>query len=132
MTVKIIIDTSAIIALINKEKGFEIAEKHISEAAISSVNFSEVITVVNRELFTTKEERQEGLKLIKDMLINIVEFDEEQAIIAANFNSEAKKYGLSLGDRACLALAKHKKLPALTADKTWEKLNLGVKIKLIR
>jgi ribonuclease VapC len=129
---KIVVDTSAVIALINREEGFEVVEKYIGNAVISSVNFSEVITVMNRELFKTEEERAEGLKLIKNTFSHIVEFDTEQAIIAASFDSTTKKYGLSLGDRACLALAKHQKLPALTADKVWKELDLGIKVKLIR
>lgn len=132
MTDKIVIDTSAVIALINREEGFEVVEKYIGNAVISSVNFSEVITVMNRELFKTEEERAEGLKLIKNTFSHIVEFDTEQAIIAASLDSITKKYGLSLGDRACLALAKHQKLPVLTADKIWSDLGLGIKIKLIR
>lgn len=129
---KIVIDTSAVIALINREEGFEVVEKYIGNAVISSVNFSEVITVMNRELFKTEEERAEGLKLIKNTFSHIVEFDIEQAIIAASFDSTTKKHGLSLGDRACLALAKHQKLVALTADKVWKELDLGIKVKLIR
>lgn len=129
---KIVIDTSAVIALINKEEGFEVVEKHLGNAIISSVNFSEVITVVNRELFNTENERAEGLKLIKNTFSHIVEFDVEQAITAASLDSITKKYGLSLGDRACLALAKGQKLPVLTADKVWKELEIGVKVQLIR
>ena len=40
--------------------------------------------------------------------------------------------GLSLGDRACIATAKHVGLPAVTADKVWAKLDLGVEVRLIR
>ena len=129
---KIVIDTSAVIALINKEEGFEVVEKHLGNAIISSVNFSEVITVVNRELFKTENERAEGLKLIKNTFSHIVEFDAEQAITAASLDSITKKYGLSLGDRACLALAKSQKLPVLTADKVWKELEIGIKVQLIR
>lgn len=129
---KIVIDTSAVIALINKEEGFEVVEKHLGNAIISSVNFSEVITVVNRELFKTENERAEGLKLIKNTLSHIVEFDIEQAITAALLDSITKKHGLSLGDRACLALAKNQKLPVLTADKAWKEIEIGVRVQLIR
>jgi len=132
MTNKIILDASCVIALINKEKGHEIVEKHLEKAIISTVNFAEVITVVNRELFKTETEREEGLNLISETLPEVIDFNYEQAIICAGLDSITKKYGLSLGDRACLALAKYKNLPVLTADKSWEKLKLGVKIKLIR
>lgn len=129
---KIVIDTSAVIALINREEGFEIVEKYVGNTVISSVNFSEVITVMNRELFKTEEEMAEGLKLIRNTFSHIIDFDVEQAIIAASLDSITKKYGLSFGDRACLALAKHHKLPTLTADKVWKGLDLDIKVKLIR
>ena len=132
MTTKIVLDASSVIALINREKGCEIVEKYLEEAIISTVNFAEVISVVNRELFKSEADRIEGLKLITDTLPQIIDFDINQAIISGELDSITKKYGLSLGDRACLALAKYKNIPALTADKTWSKLNLGIKIKLIR
>ena len=132
MTDKIVIDTSVVIALINREEGFEVVEKHIGNAIISSVNFSEVITVANRELFETEEERAEGLKLIRNTFSHIIEFDAEQAIIAASLDPLTKKYGLSLGDRACLALAQQQTLPVLTADRVWKEVGLGTKIQLIR
>ena len=131
MTTKIVLDASSVIALINREKGCEIVEKYLEEAIISTVNFAEVISVVNRELFKSEADRIEGLKLITDTLPQIIDFDVNQAIISGELDSITKKYGLSLGDRACLALAKYKNIPVLTADKTWSKLNLGIKIKLI-
>ena len=132
MTTKIVLDASSVIALINREKGCEIVEKYLEDSIISTVNFAEVIAVVNRELFKTEADRIEGLKLITDTLPQIIDFDINQAIISAEFDSITKKYGLSLGDIACLALAKYKNIPVLTADKAWSKLNLGIKIKLIR
>jgi PIN domain nuclease of toxin-antitoxin system len=132
MTTKIVLDASSVIALINREKGCEIVEKYLEDSIISTVNFAEVIAVVNRELFKTEADQIEGLKLITDTLPQIIDFDVNQAIISGEFDSITKKYGLSLGDRACLALAKYKNIPVLTADKAWSKLNLGIKIKLIR
>jgi PIN domain nuclease of toxin-antitoxin system len=129
---KVVVDTSAVLALINREEGFEIVEKYLGNTVISSVNFSEVITVVNRELFKTEKERAEGLKLIRNTFSHIVEFDDEQAVVAASFDSITKKHGLSLGDRACLALGKTQKLTVLTADKVWKDFGLDVKVKLIR
>jgi PIN domain nuclease of toxin-antitoxin system len=132
MITQIVLDASSVIALINREKGCEIVEKYLDEAIISTVNFAEVIAVVNRELFKTEADRAEGLKLITDTLPQIIDFDVNQAIMSASFDAITRKYGLSLGDRACLALAKYKNIPVLTADKAWSKLNLGIKIKLIR
>ena len=126
---KIVVDTSAIIALINREKGAEIVEKHLDSSIISSVNFSELLTVLQREVF---KDSREFFELIKSAFLHIENFDSKQAEIAASLDKITKDYGLSLGDRACLALAKSKNLPVLTADKAWKSLEIGVKIQLIR
>ena len=125
---KIIFDSSAILALLKMEKGYEIVAERLDDAIISSVNFSEVVTVLARNGFG----QEEVIKSLKDTFLHIEDFDTEQAIIAASFDKLTKAHGLSLGDRACLALAKHKNLPTLTADKVWKELKLGVKIQLIR
>jgi PIN domain nuclease of toxin-antitoxin system len=129
---KIVIDASAVIALLNQENGYEIVEKNLSNAIISSVNFSEVITVASRNIFEDETVLEEGIKLLKNTFTHIVDFDEDQACIAAILDKSTKEYGLSLGDRACLALAKDKNLPVLTADKVWKKLKVGVEVQLIR
>ncbi len=125
---KIIFDSSAILALLKMEKGYEKVAERLDDAIVSSVNFSEVITVLARKGFG----QEEVIKSLKDTFLYIVDFDVEQAIIAANLDKITKTHGLSLGDRACLALAKDKNLPVLTADKVWKELKLGVKVQLIR
>jgi ribonuclease VapC len=125
---KIVIDASAILALLKMEEGHEKVAEKLDDAIISSVNFSEVITVIARNGFGTEE----VIKSLKNTFLHIVEFDTEQAIIAATLDKTTKKQGLSLGDRACLALAKHKNLPVLTSDKIWKKLDLGVEVQIIR
>ncbi len=125
---KIVIDASAILALLQMEKGHEKVAERLDDAVISSVNFSEVITVLARNGFGT----QEVVKSLQNTFLHIVEFDARQAIVAASFDKVTKKHGLSLGDRACLALAKCKGLPVLTADRAWEKVDLGVKVRVVR
>ena len=125
---KIVVDASAILALINSERGKEEVEKILSDAIVSSVNFSEVITVTNRNGF--KEE--EIVNLLKNIFPNIIDFNYEQACIAASFDRDTKALGLSLGDRSCLALAKYKDCSVLTADRSWKELQIGVDIRLIR
>lgn len=125
---KIVIDASAILALLKMEEGHEIVAEKLDDAIVSSVNFSEVITVIARNGFGTAD----VIKSLKNTFLHIVEFDTEQAIIAATLDKTTKKHGLSLGDRACLALAKQKNLPVLTSDKVWKGLDLGVEVQLIR
>lgn len=64
--------------------------------------------------------------------LSFFSFDKQQARIAGNLWKQTKELGLSLGDRACLALAQHLELPVLTADKIWQQLDIGVSIQLIR
>lgn len=65
-------------------------------------------------------------------LLNIEPFSESQAETAARLWLETRKYGLSLADRACLALALEKSLPVLTADRAWQQLQLEVDIRVVR
>ena len=125
---KIVFDASAILALLKMESGHEIVAKNLEQAVVSSVNFCEVVSFLSKK--TQKQE--EMIKFLTDTFDCVEDFNIEQAIIAGSFISTTKDYGLSLGDRACLALAKYKNIPVLTADKAWSKLNLGIKIKLIR
>lgn len=125
---KIVIDASAILALINNEKGQNVVEKVLNNAIVSSVNISEVITIANRNGINETE----IIKLLKDIFPHIIDFNYEQACIAAALDKITKKYGLSLGDRACLALAKYKNCPVLTANKIWKKLDIAIDVRLVR
>ena len=62
----------------------------------------------------------------------IAEFDAEQARLAGELLLRTRSLGLSLGDRACLALAMVLKAPVYTADRIWKGLKLGVPIHVIR
>ena len=124
---KYVLDASALLALINKEPGFEQIEKLLPESCISSVNFSEVASVMVRLGVPVKD-----LKSVLQGLLDIIDFSEEQAFTAAEFLIQTKSKGLSLGDRACLALGHHLKLPVFTADRVWKGLEIGVKIHVIR
>ena len=131
MSNKIVFDASAIIALLELEEGWAIASENLNNAIVSTINLSEVMTVMNRKT-NGKDVAGEAFKLLRNTFPHIVDFNEEQAFIASSLDSVTKQYGLSLGDRACLALAKYKNLPVLTADKTWKQIESGVEIRLIR
>ena len=70
-----------------------------------------------------------GLRTINQVVVPFLAADAE---LAADFWSPARGLGLSLGDRACLALASRLDRPALTADRLWLELDLGVEIQAIR
>lgn len=71
-------------------------------------------------------------EVVEETINKIVPFDASQAMIAGHLRALTKPYGLSLGDRACLALGLTYKLPVYTADRIWKELNIDVPIKLIR
>ena len=124
----IVFDSSVLIAILRQEPGSEVGEQSLNDALISTVNLAEVATYLARNSVPTET--------INDALatfpIEVVPFDREQGLIAGCLYPACKSLGLSLGDRACLALAKSKGLPVLTADKAWLKLEIGVDVKSIR
>jgi ribonuclease VapC len=129
MSNKVVLDSSAMLALLQEEGGSEVVKPLISSAVMSSVNVSEVLTVLGRNGLNLDE----SLILIKDILHDIAMFAAEDASAAANLKVKLKQKGLSLGDCACIALGIKMALPIYTADKVWANLKLeGAEIILIR
>lgn len=124
----IVLDASALIALIFQEKGTELVERHLPQAIISAVNLSEVVAFMIRK----GHESQSIVNLLMDLAIPVETFDEEQSYIAGQLIATTNAKGLSFGDRACIALAIQKKHPVLTADRVWGSLSLDVLIQIIR
>jgi PIN domain nuclease of toxin-antitoxin system len=125
--INFVLDASALLALILHEPGGDI-EKLLDQAAISAVNLAEVRTKLI-DLQKLDEEFADG---ILRKLIRVEPFTEDQAIATANLRNETRHLGLSLGDRACIALALSLKATVYTADRTWTKLKLPSKIHSIR
>lgn len=125
---KVVIDASALLALLNNEPGADTVAVAIPQAVISTVNLSEVVAKL-AEAGMPQSAIQDALQGLQ---IEVVPFDLEQAYAAGLLQPATKARGLSLGDRACLSLAKELKLVALTADRRWEHLPVGVKVKVIR
>ncbi|HJD55783.1 MAG TPA: type II toxin-antitoxin system VapC family toxin [Rickettsia endosymbiont of Pyrocoelia pectoralis] len=126
---KIIFDASALIALFAKEKGYLFIKEHMKDAVISSVNIAEVYKYCIEVRGLTQEEAKSLIKLLD---IKIIDFCPDQALISATIIHKTKPYGLSLGDRACVALAIFKNYPILTCDKIWQKLDLSIKFIMAR
>ena len=125
---KAVLDASAVLALLNQEPGAEMVEEYLAESVLSTVNLTEILTVLDDIGMPLKEAKVVVSSLIKE----VTPFDEEQATIAASLRKQTKSSGLSLGDRACLALAQMQGLPVLTADKAWKKVSKQVEVLLIR
>jgi PIN domain nuclease of toxin-antitoxin system len=124
----VVLDASALLAVLNQETGYETVEPLLSSAHMSTVNIAEVISVLASDGVPIKQAKN----IVSDLIRHVIAFDIEQAHITAELKSQTKSHGLSLGDRACLALASQLKTHAVTADKAWGKLDIDVPIKLIR
>ena len=124
-----VLDASALLALLNDEPGGQEVEHLLAEAAISSVNWSEVV-----QKSLARGVGMEGLREDMEALgLLIVPFGFEDAERAAALWSKTTQAGLSLGDRACLALASRLSLPVLTADRAWSSLqDLDISVRVIR
>lgn len=124
----IVLDASALIASIYEEKGFEIVDRYLSSAIISTVNLAEVAAYLVRQGSTVVETEV----LLRDLALPVINYDETQVFLATELVKKTITKGLSLGDRACLALGILKNLPVLTADRVWKTIDVGVKIECIR
>jgi PIN domain nuclease of toxin-antitoxin system len=125
----VVLDASALVALLQGEKGHEIVAPMLDSAAISAVNYSEVIA---REI-RRGAEPVTVVQVLQSLRLNVVAWDESLAAAAADLSDLGWSHGLSLGDRACLATARKLKVRAVTADREWANLPpLGVKIQTIR
>lgn len=123
-----VLDSSALLALIQNEEGSDVIRPLLSSSLMSSINVAEVLTVLQRAGLGAKEAFEDVAPLIK----KIIDFDTEQAIEVANLYPNVKKHGLSLGDRACLSLGIIHNIPIYTADKAWSKLSLPVSVIMVR
>lgn len=124
----IALDASALLAYLFTETGFETVARHIDSCCLSSVNLAEVISRFVRDGHNPELVHQH----LVASGIEIVPFFSEDAALAAGLVAHTQQLGLSLGDRACLALALRRNIPALTADQIWSKLDLPITIRQIR
>lgn len=123
-----VLDASALLALINAEPGAEMVAAALADATIGTVNLAEVVT----KLIELGIREQDAWAEASDLVPRVVDFDLDLARRTARLRPPTRAFGLSLGDRACLALAEFLRLPVLTADRAWQKLSLPVDIRLIR
>ena len=124
----VVLDASAVLALLNDEPGAGDVAAALPEAVLSSVNLSEAAAILADIGMPADDARA----VLSGLDIMTVPFDDELAYLAAALRRATRAAGLSFGDRACLALARQRGIAALTADRAWNKLRLGVEIHLIR
>ena len=123
-----VLDASALLAFLQQEPGSEFVEQVLGHSLMSSVNWAEVL----------QRHRARGVpsaSLLSELMalgFGVVNFSAQDAAVAADIFQPTRNLGLSLGDRACLALGISLGFTVLTADRAWKDLTLPVKIDLIR
>jgi ribonuclease VapC len=123
-----VLDASAVLAVYFDEPGADQVQAILPGARLSSVNYSEVIG----KLLDRGDALNGALRKLAAMGFHIVAHDALLARRAGELRPLTRQLGLSLADRACLALAEHERLPVLTADRMWSMLDIGIDIRLIR
>ena len=124
----ITLDASALLAFLFPEAWHERVRAAIEAACLSTVNLSEVIGRFVRDGHAARV----VLERLRATTLELVPFTADDAALAASLVPATRPLGLSLGDRACLALALARGIPALTADRTRLRLDIGVHIQVIR
>ena len=129
-----VLDASALLALLKGEPGAErVAEALEQGAYLSAVNLTEVLS----KLADWGEDPAEAQARMAQVgllgaAVEVLPFTGEDALEVARLRALTRAYGLSFGDRACLALARRLGLPALTAERAWAELDLGILVEVLR
>lgn len=123
-----VFDSSAILAVIFEERGGDIVLPLLADGLMGSVNLAEAHTI----LLTRGSGADFAWRRLLSFGFEVCSFNTELARVAAELIGVTKPYGLSLGDRACLALAIQRKATVYTTDKAWKNLTLGIAINVIR
>ena len=123
-----VVDSSVVLAFLLQEPGQERAAELVQDCIISSVNLAEIVTKLTANNFSEVEIAED----LTHLNLVIIPFDQPQAVTTGLLRISTRHKGLSLGDRACLALALREKLPVYSTDKSWGDLDIGVDIRQLR
>jgi len=126
---RVVLDASAVLAVIQHERGAEKLTAEVLKAAvISTVNLAEVQSKLIKNGYSSQEAWEDALELVAA----VEPFTRELARIAGDLILLRESSGLSLGDRSCLALAIALQAPVYTTERVWKELRVGVPIHVIR
>ena len=128
MSESYVLDSSAVLCLISQEPGANEVAGILPLAVMSSVNYAEVVT----KLIERSADPEGTAHFLGRLELNIVDHTQAQAFQTGALRQPTRSAGLSLGDRACLALAAERKAVAITTDKAWLRIDAGVAIRVVR
>lgn len=125
----VVLDASSVLAAIYREPGADkLSPELLAKALISSVNLAEVHGKLVSQGWDAEQAWEDSLGVVDQ----VVPFTTEQAKRTGSLVAATRSLGLSLGDRACLALALECSAPVYTADRSWKNLKLAIPIHVIR
>jgi PIN domain nuclease of toxin-antitoxin system len=128
--VTVVLDASAVLALIYRESGHDQVASILGDAVVCTVNWAEVVAKLAQRGHPDPAAAVAGLRSLG---VHVRPFAAADAVRAGLLWQQTRAAKLSLGDRACLAVAAG--LPdgvAVTSDRTWAGLDPGCTIRLIR
>ena len=124
----VVLDSSAVLAVLNAEEGADVVIAALDDAVMSTVNYAEVVSKLVQRGVTPVQARA----AIERIDIGVVDFDVLLAHRTGTLGADTRHLGLSLADRACLALAERERAPVLTSDRIWMGTLASVEVRLIR
>jgi PIN domain nuclease of toxin-antitoxin system len=126
---RIVLDASAILAFLQGERGSEkLTPALLNSAVCGAVNVAEVHSKLVSRGWSIEEAWEDATSTIQE----VIPFDISHARLAGSLVTQTRALGLSLGDRACLALAITLRAPVYTTEQAWKKLKLEVPVHVIR
>lgn len=123
-----VLDASAVLAFLFAEEGQEKVAALLEGGLLSSVDLAEALSRFARDGLPISEVRA----ALGETGLEVVPFDDAQALLAAALVPHTSRLGLSLGDRACLALAATLKGTAVTADRAWAEIDTEIRVEVLR
>jgi ribonuclease VapC len=124
---RVVLDASALLTVLRNEPGAERVAPHLGQSIMSAVNVAEVATILGRRGMAASSVLADVCKIVGE----IRPFDMEQARLSVVLDEKTRPFGLSFGDRACMALGVLTGLPILTANGDWAKVDLKVTIEVV-
>ena len=124
----VVLDASALLAYLQDEPGGERVRAVLAQAVMSTVNWAEVVGKARDQGVDTQGLQED----LASLGLALEPFSSAQAELAGRSKEHTTRRGLSLGDRACLALGRDRGETVLTVDRAWMHLDLGVDVEAIR
>lgn len=123
-----VLDSSSVLAVLFDEPGGASVSDLFNGGLLSAVNLAEILTKLKQGGWDTDF----AWGRVLDMGFEVCPYEAEQARLTSELIDQTRPYGLSLGDRACLALAIDRRATVYTTDRIWKKLSLGIDVEVIR